>query len=202
MRSEPTQKALGSAEALPGAPEAARPDPQPEGAASPDEQPTTAAVEEYDILEAETEAQAEAKAEAEEKAEAEAFELFQNVVPSSATQSLWLAILQRAIQDLAIPPLNGKPCECRLREDSGPHWFRCPWYFKSEAREWFQAKSKKVGSFRYLCDLLGIKPWRLRRLAFEWAEEELARQKQELSPLARASVPNQRHGESRSEYQL
>jgi hypothetical protein len=124
------------------------------------------------------------------------------VVPSSATQGLWLAILQRAIQDLAIPPLSGEPCECGLEEDNGPHWFRCMYYWKAEAQDWFRVeRSSKVGSFPFLCALLGIKVRRLRQLAFAWAaaQQEVARR--EPSPPARASVPNHRHEESRSENQ-
>ena len=79
---------------------------------------------------------------------------------------LWAAVLERAIDDLFFPY---KPKMSSNMRD----WVR----IKDDAEKWINSDSMRFGSFRCVCDILGLDPWVVRNKiskmdAADWAKKD------------------------------
>jgi hypothetical protein len=73
-----------------------------------------------------------------------------------ASRQLWAAVAQRAVEDLY---LRGKKGEPRLDREG--------------ARYWFESENNDFGSWRYICDILGIDPDIARQKIFDQVPRHL-----------------------------
>lgn len=69
----------------------------------------------------------------------------------SGAEDLWLAVIVQAVEDL-----RGH------RSPTGSLWGRLSVY---SAKEWFQSPGGGIGSFGWICDVLGLEVERIRGLA-------------------------------------
>ena len=74
-------------------------------------------------------------------------------------QSVWLAVLKQAVQDAWLPALNGSRCsQCKIKGGKSDHRVRCPYFWRSEARNWLSVRySTQEGSFPWVCTLLNFR---------------------------------------------
>lgn len=76
---------------------------------------------------------------------------------------LWASVLQQAIDDLYYDPLETRE---DLTKPQSTHVGR-ELYWKGQAQDWFQSRSRAFNSFEGICLILGLEPSCIRKGLYE-----------------------------------